>query len=523
MDAKMSEKNEPSVAKSPVDIEPGVGLDLPKQNALQRLIHRRNDLNQLGKDMLQKSLQYDRAQLEADAVKVRWKLDLLVLPMMMTTYMLSFLDKQTLNYSNAYGLQRDTKMTGDDYSWVASALYFGWLCGAWPWNMLLQRIAIGKLVGGMLFVWGIVCMLQAAVFNFSGFFAVRFFLGMLEACISPAWVLLTSMLWTRKEQTMRSSIWLCTNGVSNILGSLLAYASGSANGLSIAQWKLIFLIVGGLTFIWGFVILLFLPDGPHNAKMLTEYERVVAVWRVSENQIGLKDSTIRPYQIKEALLDGKCYLLWLTAIALGLLNGAVTNFMSAIIKGFNFDALRASLLQAPGGAFEIVFCLLIGRLSQLPNMVGISTMIGCLPGMVGLIGILTINIEHRYALVAMCWLENVIGSPIILNWTIPGLNIAGHTKRSTVIGIYFVCFVVGNIIGPHLFLSNEAPRYPTAIKGLLGTYCAAIVLQGLYTSWCWIDNRQRDKLGQHAEVEEELMEGFEDLTDKQNKHFRYRV
>lgn len=85
-------------------------------------------------------------------------------------------------------------------------------------------------------------MLQAAVFNFGGFFAIRFFLGMLEACISPAWVILTSMLWTRREQTLRSSIWLCTNGVSNILGALLAYGSGMAEGLAIAQWKLIFLV-----------------------------------------------------------------------------------------------------------------------------------------------------------------------------------------------------------------------------------------------------------------------------------------
>ncbi|KAI1380383.1 MFS general substrate transporter [Hypoxylon crocopeplum] len=518
----MSEKNVP-VAESPVDTERGVGVSFPKQNAFQRIIHRRNDLNELGKEMLQQSLQYDQAQLEADAIKVRWKLDLLVLPMMMTTYMLSFLDKQTLNYSNAYGLQQDTHMTGDNYSWVASALYFGWLCGAWPWNLLLQRVPIGKLVGGMLFVWGIVCMLQATVFNFGGFFVTRFFLGMLEGCISPAWVLLTSMLWTRHEQSFRSSIWLCTNGVSNILGALLAYGSGMADGLSIAQWKLIFLIVGALTFVWGFVIILYLPDGPHNAKMLTEYERVVAVWRVSNNQIGLKDATIRPYQIKEAVTDGKCYLLWLTGMALGILNGAVTNFMSAIIKGFNFDALRASLLQAPGGAFEVVFCLLIGRFSQLPNMLGVAIIVGCLPGLAGLVGIMKIPIENRYALVGMCWMQNVLGSPIVLNWTVPGLNVAGHTKRSTVLGIYFVCYVVGNIIGPHLFLSTEVPRYPTAIKGLLGTYCAVIFFQGLYTLWCWFDNRERDRKGLRADVVEEQLEGYEDLTDKQNKHFRYKL
>jgi MFS family permease len=94
----------------------------------------------------------------------------------------------------------------------------------------------------MLFVWGIVCMLQATVFNFAGFFTVRFFLGMLEGCVSPAWVLLTSMLWTREEQSLRSSIWLCTNGVSSILGSLLAYGSGMATDLTISNWKLIFLV-----------------------------------------------------------------------------------------------------------------------------------------------------------------------------------------------------------------------------------------------------------------------------------------
>ncbi|KAI0009221.1 MFS general substrate transporter [Xylariaceae sp. FL0662B] len=520
----MSEKKDSTVAKSPVDTERGVSVVVSKQNAILRLIHRRNNLDELGRDMLQQSLQYDRAQLEADAVRVRRKLDFLVLPMMMTTYMLSFLDKQTLNYSNAYGLQKDTNMTGDDYSWVASALYFGWLCGAWPWNMLLQRVPIGKLIGGMLFVWGTLCMLQATVFNFSGFFAVRFFLGMLEACVSPAWVLLTSMLWTRQEQTMRSSIWLCTNGVASILGALLAYASGVAEGLTIPQWQLIFLIVGGLTFVWGFVIVLYLPDGPHNAKMLTEYERVVAVWRVSNNKIGLKDSTIRPYQIKEAFLDGKVYLVWMVGIALGLLNGAVTTFMSAIIKGFNFDALRTSLLQAPGGAFEVVGCLLLGWLSQFPNMVGVIIIVGCLPGMAGLVGILTIDISHRYALVAMCWLQNVIGSPIVLSWTVPGLNVAGHTKRNTVLGVYFGCFVGGNIIGPHLFLPSEVPRYPSAIRGLLGTYCAAILFQGLYTLRCWIENKKRDRLGLHGgAIEEEMLEGFDDLTDKQNKHFRYRL
>lgn len=40
-----------------------------------------NDPNVLGKDLLQKALEFDQAQLEQDAVKVRRKLDWIVIPM----------------------------------------------------------------------------------------------------------------------------------------------------------------------------------------------------------------------------------------------------------------------------------------------------------------------------------------------------------------------------------------------------------------------------------------------------------
>ncbi|BDD61440.1 hypothetical protein MAP00_006484 [Monascus purpureus] len=263
-------------------------------------------------------------------------------------------------------------MIGDDYSWVASALYFGWLVGAYPSNLALQRFAVGKFVGSIMFVWGILCMLQATVFNFSGFFAIRFFLGLVEACVSPAWVLLTSMLWTRSEQPLRTSFWISVNGVSNILGALLSWGLGHADQADIANWKLIFLVVGALTFIWAAVIFLYLPDGPHNARILTDYERIVAVWRISKNRTGVQHPRFLMYQVKEALLDPKTYLMLLMGISYGILNGSVTNFMSALIKGFGFSPIRSTLLQMPGGAVEVVSCIILGYISTFKNMTGVT-------------------------------------------------------------------------------------------------------------------------------------------------------
>ena len=65
---------------------------------------------------------------------------------------------------------------------------------------------------------------------------------MLEAVVSPAFIILTSMLWTREEQSLRSSYWLSVNGISSIVGALLAYGAGHAENLAIPQWKLIYLV-----------------------------------------------------------------------------------------------------------------------------------------------------------------------------------------------------------------------------------------------------------------------------------------
>lgn len=86
-------------------------------------------------------------------------------------------------------------------------------------------------------------------------------------------------------------------------------------------------------------------------------------------------------------------------------------------------------------------------------------------------------------------------------------------------------YCAGNIAGPHLFLPSEIPRYPTAIRGLAGAYGSAMGLQIIYTTYCYLENKRKEKKGALSEVDatEEAMEGFEDLTDRQNKHFRYCI
>jgi MFS family permease len=80
-----------------------------------------------------------------------------------------------------------------------------------------------KIVSGNMTLWGAILTLTTLAHNFAGLMALRFVLGGAEACIGPAWMLLTSMFWTREEQPLRIPLWLGCNGLSSMVGAGLSW------------------------------------------------------------------------------------------------------------------------------------------------------------------------------------------------------------------------------------------------------------------------------------------------------------
>ena len=58
-----------------------------------------------------------------------------------------------------------------------------------------------------IFVWGVALCSHAACKNFGGLFAVRLLLGMCEGSITAGFMIVSSMFYTRKEQTLRVGYW----------------------------------------------------------------------------------------------------------------------------------------------------------------------------------------------------------------------------------------------------------------------------------------------------------------------------
>jgi MFS family permease len=165
------------------------------------------------------------------------------------TYMIQFLDKLSLNYANAYSLTPDLGLQGQRYSWVAAIFNFGYLFWALPANYLIQRLPVSKYTGSMILLWSVLLCCHVAAKNYSGMLALRFFLGMFEASISPAIMNIVSMFYTRSEQPLRMCVFLAFNGMATMVGALLGWGLGHANSPHIKTWQLIFLVIGLLNFV----------------------------------------------------------------------------------------------------------------------------------------------------------------------------------------------------------------------------------------------------------------------------------
>lgn len=50
--------------------------------------------------------------------KVLRKIDRRVIPILFITYMLQYLDKNSINFASVYGLKQGTHLVGQDYSWL---------------------------------------------------------------------------------------------------------------------------------------------------------------------------------------------------------------------------------------------------------------------------------------------------------------------------------------------------------------------------------------------------------------------
>ncbi|OAT09564.1 allantoate permease [Blastomyces gilchristii SLH14081] len=429
------------------------------------------------------------------------------------------MDKTILSSASVFGLREDTvSIPATSVAWlckscwVSSVFYFGYLLWAFPTSILIQKLPVGKYVSVNAFFWGAIVGLTAACTNFGGLITVRFLLGVVEATISPAFVYITAMWWTREEIPGRCGVWFLGNSLGGMLSNFLAYGIGHIKE-PLAPWHWLFIVLGVGTFLWGFVLLLLLPDTIASCSFLNQREKVHAEERVAFAGTGKTRHEWKLDQVIECLMDPKTYLFLSISILTQIPNGGTQNFGNLVL----FTPLETTLIITPASIISISTVLITGWLSGKYHNVATYLICGIVAFPVAGSAIIYSSVSKGVKLFGY-YLMSPGPAALPLAMSLLAVNYKGSTKMMTMTSILFIAYCAGNIAGPQFFISREAPHYPTAFRAILICYSMVVVISLIlrfYLKWM---NTTRDEKEQQEKV---LIRGPQ-FTDAATKSKSYR-
>ncbi|TLD14185.1 uncharacterized protein PgNI_04431 [Pyricularia grisea] len=485
---------------------------------------------------------------DEDNKRIRRLTDKRILTILIWIYFLQILDKSVLGYGAIFGMREDCNLTGDQYSMVSSISaivqlawqpFSSWLIVKVPHRILMPSLVLG---------WGTAQTFMALCHNYSGLMVTRALLGLFEAGCLPLFSIITSQWYRRAEQPMRVACWYGTNGLSTMFAAAVSYGLGQIDG-SIHSWQILYIFVGLMTVISAPVCYYLLDNDIPSARFLDEDDKLKAIERLRANQTGTGSREFKLPHVWEALLEPKTWLFFGLAMCVNTTAAVTNTFGPIVVAGFGFDKYRASLLNIPFGLVQLIVILPSSWAAHRYRIKSAFLAIIMLPVLAGSIMLYVLDRKTVAPLLTAYYFLAFVygGNPLIVSWMIS--NTGGTTKKSVIMSLYNAGSSAGNIIGPLLFNSADAPYYHSGLTKVMGITCALVAVIGLQAANLVFLNKLQEKkrvtngkprkikdlsmehsYSHAAETEqEEVGEGgvrlgenaFMDLTDRQNDEFVY--
>ncbi|KAL2822888.1 major facilitator superfamily domain-containing protein [Aspergillus granulosus] len=467
--------------------------------------------------------------------RLRWKIDLWLLPLMWFCYGTQQADKTSLSVQAVFGIREDTNLVGDQFNWLSTIFYLSYMACEFPGNWLMQKFHTGKFLSIVIISWGIVVLCIAFAKNWAHLMILRTLQGGLECTISPTFMLITGAWYTSQEHTLRSLIWGTSNAGMNIITGLSMYGIGlhAEKQGGLAAWKGISFFLGALTITCG-IFVWFILGTPREVRWLSKEEKEAAIARVLANQTGSdreKRSEFKWDQVWSTFRDPQTYFFFFVTIINALPNGANTTFSKLIWQSFGFTPLETLLKgSTPYYAISIVWFLIVGFVTfKKPNLRFFLMMFSLVPAFTGMIALSQLPTDRMQWTRWGMYILQVFGSlPGLMIWTFLPSNIAGRTKKTVVSTILFIAYCVGNAVGAQIMTPSDAPKYTRGITTCGILYVVEFCSMGAWRAYYVWENKRRAKIIAEMGISEEESERLgkvnaeNDMTDRENVHFRYK-
>ena len=190
----------------------------------------------------------------------------------------------------------------------------------------------------------------------SGFYTLRFLLGAAEAGFFPGIIYYLTRWFPPRERAQTVAAFMTATLAAGIVGGPISGALLSLHGAGgLAGWQWLFLLEGVPAVVLGVAVLRVLPDGPADARWLSDAERA-AIEAGLVDDVGAQPA--QAHTLGAALTSGR---LWLLAIV----------YFTIPVALYGMGFFLPQIVKASSGAGDFA----VGVLTAVPYLVGAAGMI----------------------------------------------------------------------------------------------------------------------------------------------------
>src|SRR3954452_1809305 len=143
-----------------------------------------------------------------------------------------------------------------------------------PSNVILARVGARLWIARIMITWGLVSSAMMFVRSASGFYTLRFLLGLAEAGVFPGIIFYLTRWFPARERARTIAAFMTATLIAGVIGGPVSGALLSLHGTGgLAGWQWLFLLEGVPSIVLGFVVLAVLTESPEEAAWLTGTER----------------------------------------------------------------------------------------------------------------------------------------------------------------------------------------------------------------------------------------------------------
>ncbi|KAJ3494791.1 hypothetical protein NLG97_g3847 [Lecanicillium saksenae] len=447
--------------------------------------------------------------------RLRWKIDLCVVPTVALLYLFCFIDRANLGNAKIAGMDKDLGMKGYEYNMIISIFYISYIIFEIPSNILCKWMGPGWFIPLATVLFGVASIGTAFVNTVPQAAGVRFLLGIFEAGMMPGIAYYLSRWYRRSELAFRLSLYIVMAPLAGAFGGLLATAILKLKSFgSLHSWRMIFAIEGIITVGLGLFAFFVLTDRPETAIWLSPEEKKLAVARVKSERIGSKQ-VIDGIDVKK-LKRGIFNPITLSTAFVFLLNNITVQglafFAPTIVATIYKDrsVVEKQLYTVPpyvvGAFFTVLFPLISWRidrrqiffiLSAPLVMVGYSMFLGSHDA--------SVRYGATFLISSSAFCLGALTNAQV------SANVVGDTARGAAIGTNVMFGNIGGLISGWSYLPFDAPNYRIGNGLNLAAAGTVLVLATATLLWMKADNKKRLAVNAEEKLRGKTPQEIEDM------------